>query len=96
MSGFVLSPQSQTDLDGIWDFTEQRWNAAQAESYIRELWNAIKFVAEDPRRGRKCDEIRPGYFKSRAGAHVIFYKLADGGIDVVRILHAGMDFQQHL
>ena len=68
----------------------------QAEDYIRLLQNAIETVAEDPRRGRPCDEIRKGYRKYVAGSHMIFYRKAKSGIDIVRILHGRMDFERHL
>jgi toxin ParE1/3/4 len=96
MTGYVLSPRAQADLDTIWDFTGQRWNAMQAERYIRQLWDGIVYVAGDPRRGHACDDIRRGYYKSQAGSHVIFYRVIPTGIDVVRILHGSMDFEQHL
>lgn len=96
MTGYVLSPRAQADLDEIWDFTEQRWSAAQAERYIRQLWQGIEDVAGDPRRGTPCDDIRPGYFKYGVGSHVLFYRQTAGGIDVVRILHGRMDFDRHL
>ena len=96
MSGYVLSPRARADLEGIWDYSERRWGTAQAERYIRQLIDSVKFVATDPRRGRRCGDIRPGYFKYPVGSHVLFYKLALEGIDVVRILHGRMDFDRHL
>lgn len=35
-------------------------------------------------------------YRSTAGSHVIFYRLTQGGIDIVRILHGSVDFEQHL
>jgi toxin ParE1/3/4 len=74
----------------------QRWGTTQAEDYIRLLQKAIETVAEEPRRGRTCDEVRKGYRKYPAGSHVIFYRSIKSGIDIVRILHGGMDFERHL
>ncbi len=96
MTGYVLSPRAQGDLDEIWDYTEQRWSAAQAERYIRQLQQGIEFVAADPRRGQACDDVRTGYCKYGDGSHVVFYRLTSNGIDVIRILHGSMDFDQHL
>ena len=95
MTGYVLSPRAQADLDDIWDYTEQRWSAAQAERYIRQLCQGIEYVASDPRRGDACDDIRVGYHKYTAGSHVIFFRITAAGIDVVRILHGSMDFGRH-
>jgi toxin ParE1/3/4 len=95
-TGYVLSPRAQSGLDNIWDYTEQQWSAAQAERYTRQIQESIEFIAEDPRRGRSCDDIRAGYYKHPAGSHVIFYRLTSSGVDVVRILHAHIDFDRHL
>lgn len=62
----------------------------------QQIRRAIEIVAEDPRRGRTCDDVRAGYRKYPAGSHFVFYRLVEGGIDVVRILHQRMDFEQHL
>jgi toxin ParE1/3/4 len=96
LTAIVLSPRARADLDAIWDYTEQRWDTAQAEHYLRQLWRGIEDVAADPRRGTACDDIRPGYRKVSVGAHVVFYKMTPSGIDVVRVLHGRMDFGRHV
>jgi toxin ParE1/3/4 len=94
---YLLSPAAQLDLEQIWDYTCDRWDADQAEEYLRELQRAIERVAASPRIGRVCDEIRPGYYKLAAGSHTLFYRvIADDLIDVVRVLHQRMDVDRHL
>jgi toxin ParE1/3/4 len=93
---YVVSPRAQTDLDGIWDYTAERWSSAQAERYIRTLQEAIETVATDPGRARTCDYIRAGYRRYSVGSHVIFFRPAENGIDIVRILYQRMDFERHL
>ena len=73
MTGYVLSPRAQVDLDEIWNFTEQRWSAAQAERYIRQLQQGIERIADDPRLADACDEIRGGYMRYLVGSHVTFF-----------------------
>ncbi|MGZ9116264.1 MAG: type II toxin-antitoxin system RelE/ParE family toxin, partial [Methylocystis sp.] len=34
--------------------------------------------------------------KHAVGAHVVFYRKAPKGVEVVRVLHRRMDFQRHL
>jgi toxin ParE1/3/4 len=96
MSGYVLSPRAKADLDDIWDYTERNWGAEQAKAYIRLIGAAIQTLATSPARGKACDHIREGYRKYPAGSHVVFFRLTDGVIDVVRILHRRMDFDRHL
>jgi toxin ParE1/3/4 len=96
-SRYLLSPAAQADLEQIWDYTHDRWGVDQAEEYLHELQHAIDRVAANPRIGRACDEIRPGYRKLAAGSHTLFYRVtADDVIDVVRVLHQRMDIDRHL
>jgi toxin ParE1/3/4 len=96
MSGYVLSPRAKADLDDIWDYTERNWGTEQAKAYIRLIGAAIQTVATSPARGKACDHIQEGYRKYPAGSHVVFFRLTDGGINVVRILHRRMDSDRHL
>lgn len=93
---YVLSPRAQTDLDEIWDYSAGTWGTDQAASYARDLWHCVEALAAHPKMGQACTEIRPGYYKSRCGSHVVFYRLTAEGIDVVRILHERMDFERHI
>jgi len=92
---YVLSPLAQRDLDEIWNYTAQRWSIDQAEIYTRQLGQDIETVAAQPEIGRACPEVRAGYYKYPSGSHVLFYRRIEGGVDIVRILHARMDFARH-
>ncbi len=97
MSRYLLSLAAQADLAQIWDYTRDRWGADQAEEYLRELQRAIERAAANPRVGRSCDDIRPGYRKLAAGSHILFYRVIDEAvIDVVRVLHQRMDVDRNL
>jgi toxin ParE1/3/4 len=39
--------------------------------------------------------VRAGYRKYPGGSHVLFYRPATDGVDIVRILHQQMDFDRH-
>lgn len=96
MSLYRLTPAAQKDLSSIWDFTQDRWDAQQAEKYIREIQAAVERVADSPDRGRTRDEIREGYRSYAVGSHVVFYVARSSRIDVIRILHQRMDVGRHL
>ena len=50
------------------------------------------FLAENPEKGKNCDDIRLGYKKYMVWKHIIFYREIDGvAIEIVRILHGSMD-----
>ena len=96
MKRFTLSPRAQADIEEIWNYTVKQWNANQAEVYLRKIKAAIEAIADGPRLGQPCDEVRAGYRKYPAGSHLLFYRMTPDGIDIVRILHQRMDFERHL
>jgi toxin ParE1/3/4 len=96
VTAYRLTPAVQRDLSMIWDFTEERWDVRQAETYVTEIRAAIERIAVDPDRGRACDEIRAGYRRYGIGSHLLFSVESAEGVDVIRILHQRMDPTRHL
>lgn len=97
MSGFILSPKAQADLDQIWDYTLKKWGGDQAQAYIYLIRDAVQGLATGTKPSQPIDDIRPGYRKALAGSHLIFFRIEDTGtVNIVRILHQRMDTQQHL
>ena len=96
MSNIRLSPMAKADLSAIWDYTQAKWGAQQAEIYTLELWQAIKNETTALSNSVDCSDIRKGYKKAIYGAHIIFFKPTADGIDVIRILHQRMNSPQHL
>ena len=96
MSGYVLTPRACVDLKAIWNYTADRWGIEQADRYLRQLKHAMETIASDPRKGHRCDHIRPGYCKYSVASHMLFFRLHNNGIVVIRVLHQRMDFERHL
>ncbi|WP_331757756.1 type II toxin-antitoxin system RelE/ParE family toxin [Nocardia sp. NBC_01388] len=97
MSRYLLNPAARADLDQIYDYTLDRWDIDQAETYVRELMRAFDRAAANPCTGRSCEEIRPGYFLLPAGSHTVYYRIAAAGVvEIMRILHQRMDADRHL
>lgn len=92
----ALHPAARSDLSSIWDFTAERWDAAQADTDVHELVAAAQRVAVQPERGHPADHIRPGYRRYSIGSHLLFYLVTEGGATFVRILHQCMEPTRHL
>lgn len=95
-SRLTLSPRAQLDIDEIWDYSADRWGIDQAETYVRRLGQHMTLIAGQPGLATPCPEIRAGYHRFPCGAHVLFYRVVQGDVEVVRILHSRMDFGRHL
>ncbi len=96
MRRIEFTPKAQRDIEEIWDYSFERFGFEKAEAYLRELQRAAETVAEDPRRGLACDNIRSGYRKFPVGSHIVFFRASEIRIVIVRILHQRMDFERHL
>ncbi|HEY1710858.1 MAG TPA: type II toxin-antitoxin system RelE/ParE family toxin [Rhizomicrobium sp.] len=96
MAGYVISPRARSDIAEIWDYSVAQWNVEQADRDLRDLQRGFETIAAQPRIGRACDEIRPGYFKLPVASHVIFYRMVKQKVDIVRVLHRRMDYARRL
>ena len=96
MASYRLSRQTRADLDAIGDYTAEQWGLGQAVLYLEGLRDLMARLASTPRLARSYADIRPGYFGMRYRQHLVFFRLAPHGIDVMRVLHARMDAPRHL
>jgi toxin ParE1/3/4 len=96
MTDHVVSPRALADIEQIWMYTAERWDREQADRYVRLLRQGIEAIARDPRRGRSCDNIRVGYRKYAVGSHLLFFRMFEAKVYIVRVLHQSMDFERHL
>jgi len=97
MPSFRLTKKAREDLIGISRYTEITWGRNQRRFYLKQLDAAFHALAVNPDLGRRCNEIRQGYFKYRQDSHVIFYRLGlESTIEIIRVLHKRMDSGLHL
>jgi toxin ParE1/3/4 len=93
----IISLRAQADIEEIWEYTAERWSDRQAEAYLRLINAAVDTVTVNPEAGRSYhDDLRPGYRKYLVGSHVLFYRVTNTDVVVVRILHQRMDVEPHL
>ena len=71
-------------------YTFEKWGADQAVRYAHGMRTCFQNLAENPGIGRACDAISPGLHRHEQGKHVVFYRLKQGGIRIVRVLHQRM------
>ncbi len=92
---YGLTPLARADLEDIWLYTFERWSPEQADRYHKDIIAAIESLADGSVTGRTVD-IRDGYFKHAVGSHLLFYRITDNGLEIVRVLHQRMDVGRHL
>jgi toxin ParE1/3/4 len=94
---FQLTVLAKEDLKNIARYTQETWGIKQRDIYLEQIDDVFQVISGAPDKGRACDEIRENYYKFSVGKHVIFYRqISKKMVQIVRILHAGMDMKNHL
>lgn len=96
MAEYRLTPAAEGDLESIWSYTVRQWGIQQAERYIDYLSAAFAKLAESPRTAPGCEHIRAGYRRWRVERHMIYFRVTDYGVAIIRVLHDHMDATRHL
>ena len=68
----------------------------QADRYIDFLTAAFTELAQSLKTAPSCEHIRPGYRRWGVERHMIYFRVTDYGIAVIRVLHDRMDAPRHL
>jgi toxin ParE1/3/4 len=96
LKGYKFFPRAQQDLEAIWLYTFQQWSSVQADSYVSDILSACERLSNGEKVGLNAADVRLGYWKYFSGSHVIYYRISDHYLTVVRILHQSRDVDKHL
>jgi toxin ParE1/3/4 len=75
----------------MWDHYAAVGGRGVADKLIRQIAAACRPLDRHPFAGRARDEIRPGLRSRASGPYVIFYRVKDDVIEIVRILDGRRD-----
>ena len=92
MSGYLLGPYADHQLDEIYEYTVTNWGEDQADSYINLLFQYFSAVACKTTTWRSvpAEFGVEGYF-GKCEHHFIYWKVLDSGdVGFVAILHERM------
>lgn len=86
----TISPQARADLDEIWLFIA-RDNVRAADKFVDHLLDRCRSVAQMPGIGRPRDDLMRGLRCWPQKRYLIFYRLADQGIEIIHIVRGDRD-----
>ncbi len=92
---YELSLEADRDLEDIFDHTYGELGVAQAAQYVSSFDDVLEALAANPHMGRTRDEVRAGLRSVVKEHHVVFYRLLDDRIRIVRILHGSRDLPRY-
>jgi toxin ParE1/3/4 len=87
----VIAAGARQDLRAILRYTERQWGRGQRAVYKAKLDDAMQGLLVHPYRGRQRDDLSPGLHCLPVLSHVVFYRIGEQEITVVRVLHGAMD-----
>ena len=93
---FVISKKAVSDLQEIWLYTFEKWSVEQADRYYNLIFDEIKYICKNNNAGKSMEHVRKGYRASKVKSHLIFYRVLNDTIEVIRILHERMDIENRL
>jgi len=92
----IIAPLAKHDLKHIYDYGISNWGARQASDYLDKLKEHFWGLTEQPKMGIEREELLPGMRSFPVDSHVVFYRLQQSQVEVVRILHGRQDPQRHI
>ena len=92
---YILSEIADKDLEDIFDYTFDEFGFEQAEKYLLEIEEIFQNLIANPQIGKKRDEIKQGLYSFPKDNHIIFYRILDNHIRIVRVLHGSRDISKY-
>lgn len=89
--GFELTDEAVEDLNSIFDYTEREFGFDQAVLYLNELEECFTFLGANSKSGRERTDIRLGLRSFAKDNHLVFYRIVNDTVRVIRILHGSKD-----
>jgi toxin ParE1/3/4 len=85
------SPEAFADLSDAWDYYASVAGRHTADKMIREIEEACRILEDHPFAGRGRNEVRPGLRSVLATPYVVFYRVKNDTVEIVRVLDGRRD-----
>ena len=93
---YEITQKARSDLIGIWEYTYENWSHQQADKYYEILIEKIEEIASRPHIGRNYERIKVGLKGVAIKSHIVFYRIENDIVEIIRVLHQRMDLENRL
>src|SRR5579872_304112 len=83
--------QAERDLLEIWVYIAEQDRMDAADSLLRGIDRLCRELAAMPGMGRPRADLLPGLRSLASGRYVLYHRIADDGICLLRVLHGARD-----
>ncbi|MEO9652437.1 MAG: type II toxin-antitoxin system RelE/ParE family toxin [Roseobacter sp.] len=95
MGHYQLTSKADADIDGIYEYTIQKFGLRQAQKYLGEMEDKFSKLVEYPSFGSDYGFISPDLRRYELAAHSVYYVPAKDGILILRVLGNSQDPAWH-
>lgn len=92
----VVSPLARADLRNIYEYGVNNWGTTQASNYLDNIKEHFWRLTEHPKIGLDRIELFPGIRSCPVDRHILFYRIQNSQLEIIRILHARQDPFRHI
>jgi toxin ParE1/3/4 len=92
MMTYRLARRARRDVLEIWQHIAEDSERA-ADRFIDLLTHYFELSGENPRAGRRRDELRPDYRSFPVGEYLIFYRITEPGVRIMHVMHRRRDIE---
>ena len=90
MGRIQRTPRADQDLEELWFFIAQD-DPAAADRWLDTLEEKIALLADNPLMGPARPDIARELRYHPVGNHLLLYRVIQGGIEIVRVVHGARD-----
>jgi toxin ParE1/3/4 len=87
----IWSPEAEQDLLDIWDYLARGVSLDVADDQISDIDRACRPLHDHPLAGRSREELAPTLRSIVASPYVVFYRVKEDTVQIVRVLHGARD-----
>lgn len=91
-----ISGEAQRDIAALHHVGMRSFGEAKAARYTFGLLNLLDLIAANPRMARIRPEFRNHMRAIPYRSHIVFYRIAEDSIHIVRVLHGKQNWLEHL
>jgi toxin ParE1/3/4 len=88
----VWAPRAKRDLADVWDYYARVASVEVADNLLREINEAAARLSRNALRWRARNELMPRLRSTLVHPYVIFYRVGDETVQIVRVLHGRRNF----
>jgi toxin ParE1/3/4 len=92
MMTYRLARRARRDVLKIWQHIAEN-NERAADRFIDLLTHYFELLGDNPRAGRRRDELRRGYRSFPVGEYLILYRVMEPGVCIMHVVHAPRDIE---